>query len=160
MRHAEDASETSITIAASNDAVFDALSDAATYPEWLVGAKRIRRVDDGWPCEGAGFHHSVGAGPLTIDDRTTILRFDPPHELRLRAGVGPLGAAEVRFVLTVESGDATRLTFEERPVAGIVRALWGTVGRPLLRLGLWGRNEVSVRQLEQFVEADDARRRR
>ena len=32
--------------------VWDVLGDGWLYPLWVVGASRIRDVDDGWPAEG------------------------------------------------------------------------------------------------------------
>jgi uncharacterized protein YndB with AHSA1/START domain len=144
----------SIEIDAPAPDVFDALGDARTYPDWLIGAKRIRRVDDGWPAEGSSFHHTVGAGPAVINDRTTILAFDRPHELRLRAGVGPFGDAFVRF--TVEQVDRptrTRVVFTEEPASGVLRLAWRTLGQPIMRLGIWGRNAASLDRLKVFVES-------
>ena len=39
--------------------VFATLVTPETYPMWLVGAKHIRAVDDGWPAVGTKFHHRV-----------------------------------------------------------------------------------------------------
>jgi uncharacterized protein YndB with AHSA1/START domain len=142
-----------VDIAAPRDRVFDAVGDARTYPEWLVGARRIRRVDDDWPREGSSFHHAVGAGPIEIKDRTTVVRCDRPGELRLRAHIGPLGAAFVRFVIedSPEPGK-TRLRLDEEPDSGVVRMAWTTLGRPLLRLSIWGRNAVSLENLKSYIE--------
>lgn len=146
----------SIEIAAPVSRVFDALGDARTYPHWLVGAKRIRRVDDEWPSQDSSFHHTVGAGPVTVKDRTTVVEYERPHLLRLRAGVGPLGSAFVRFVLEDLGAHRTRVVFSEEPEGGVLRFAWGTVGRPLMRLGIWGRNAVSLANLKQYVEEGGA----
>ena len=34
-----------------------ALIDPTTYPQWLIGAQKIRDVDDTWPAVDAAFHH-------------------------------------------------------------------------------------------------------
>jgi hypothetical protein len=56
--------------ACSTEQVWDVLSDGWLYPLWVVGASRIRDVDDGWPAEGRELHHSFGVWPLVIDDTT------------------------------------------------------------------------------------------
>lgn len=139
-------------VRASPEVVFDAVADARWYPEWLVGAKRIRHVDDTWPRPGASFAHTVGAGPLRLRGSTSVLDSDRPRRLELRAGIGPLGAARVRFTVEPED-DGTRLTIEEEPERGAVRLLWSTPGRSLLALGLWGRNALSIRALCDRIEA-------
>jgi uncharacterized protein YndB with AHSA1/START domain len=147
------ATTSSVEIEASPREVFDALADARTYPKWLVGAKRIRRVEQDWPVEGSSFHHTVGAGPIVINDRTTIVSFQRPHELRLRAGVGPLGQAFVRFSVDEVQATRSKVTFDEEPASGLLKLAWTTLGRPLMRLGIWGRNAVSLDQLRAYVES-------
>ena len=38
------------------------LSDGWSYATWVVGAARIRDVDDGWPTVGTKIHHPSGSG--------------------------------------------------------------------------------------------------
>jgi uncharacterized protein YndB with AHSA1/START domain len=138
-------------VAAPPDRVFDAIADARTYPEWLVGAKRIRHVDDSWPEPGSRFHHTVGIGFMTVKDATTVMAIDRPHRLELEAGVGPLGAAHVRF--TVESSEGgSRVTVEEEPSRGLMRALWHWAGKALMGVTLFNRNLVSLEHLCAYVE--------
>jgi uncharacterized protein YndB with AHSA1/START domain len=152
MKGPSDAATTSeVAIPAPPERVFDALTDARTYPDWLVGAKRIRAIDDDWPAVGTAFHHTVGAGPLVLHDKTTMLHVDPPYEIRLRAGIGALGAAVVRFTLTPDDR-GSRVEFTEEPERGLVRLGWRSIGRPLLRLGLWGRNAASLERLANHLE--------
>ena len=137
-------------IAADQSVVFDHLLEPRTYDEWLVGAKDIRAVDGNWPEPGARFHHRVGVGPLTIDDVTTVVSVSPPTELVLRASVGPLGTAIVRFRLV--GSNPTVVRFDEAPDSGLLRLVGATVGRAILRATVWGRNEASLQQLKQLVE--------
>jgi uncharacterized protein YndB with AHSA1/START domain len=130
--------------------VFDVIVRPATYPQWLVGAKHIRRVDHDWPHPGSAFHHVVGAGPVTIRDHTTVVRCERPRLLELRAHAGPLGVARVRFELTAHER-GTRLDLFEAPDAGALRTLWRVGARPLVRLTLWGRNRVSLDRLRQIL---------
>jgi carbon monoxide dehydrogenase subunit G len=131
--------------------VYDVIADPEWYPDWLVGAQHIRAVDESWPEPGAAFHHVVGVGPLHIRGRTSVVDRHAPGLLELRAGMGPLGTARVRFTIEPDE-DGTRLTIEEEPEKGVVRLLWSTPARPLLGLGLWGRNAVSVKALRDRIE--------
>lgn len=142
-----------IDIDAGAARVFDAIADARTYPAWLVGAQRIRRVDRDWPAVGSQFHHLVGAGPFLIGDRTRITEIERPTMLRLDAGVGPLGGADVRFTVESLEGGRTRVTVEEAPARGPLKLMWRLAGKPLMQLGLFGRNQLSLSQLRDFVAA-------
>lgn len=108
---------TTRTIEASPDKVWDVLADGWLYPLWVVGATRMREVDDGWPAEGTKLHHSVGVWPLVIDDNTEVLDVQPGQSLRLRARGWPMGEAEVLITLTPE-GSATRVELAEDAVEG------------------------------------------
>jgi hypothetical protein len=141
-----------IDIEAPTPSVHAAIVDPSTYPEWLVGAKRIRSVDAGWPRVGCSFHHAVGLGPLTVHDRTTVLEHPDGASLRLEAHVGSLGAATVSFRLTARDAGRTHLAIEEEPVEGPARLLWRTPARPLVALALWGRNAASLESLKALVE--------
>ena len=90
------------------DAVFEVLLDPEAYPQWVVGAKRLRDVDDNWPAPGSSFHHAVGAGPAEVRDATTVREIDPPRRLVLDS----LEKNE-HFINTFElepQGSGTRLT--------------------------------------------------
>jgi hypothetical protein len=65
-------------------AVWAVLSDGWLYPVWVVGAARMREVDDDWPAVGSRLHHSVGIWPVLIDDNTEVLESEPDRLLRLR----------------------------------------------------------------------------
>lgn len=138
-------------IAAPAEVVFEILVDAEAYPQWLVGAKHIRRVDDDWPAPGSSFHHAVGVGPLKVRDRTTVLLAAAPHTLVLLARIGPIGTARIRFTVT-PTEDGSHLSIEEAPASGTLRALWNPVTRPLLGIGLWGRNALSLQAFRALAE--------
>ncbi|WP_254186274.1 SRPBCC family protein [Paenarthrobacter aromaticivorans] len=42
--------------------VWNVIADGWLYSGWVVGASRIRAVDDQWPQVGSKLHHSVGHG--------------------------------------------------------------------------------------------------
>ena len=139
-------------IEATPERVFAQLLDATSYPDWLVGAQAITHVDDSWPSVGASFHHRIGAGPLRLPGSTTIAELEPARTLVLRAGMGPLGEAQVRFALS-RDGDATVLEMDERPSKGLVRLTDKATGA-LVPLMLWGRNQISIDHLVELAETD------
>jgi uncharacterized protein YndB with AHSA1/START domain len=132
----------------SPEAVFDVLSDGWTYATWVVGAARIRRVDEGFPEPGAAVHHSVGAWPLLLSDVTEVEHVDPPHEIVLRAKTWPAGEALVR--LTCQGSDGrTEVELEEYAVAGPA----ALVPRPVEALLLRARNQETLRRLAYLAES-------
>lgn len=138
------------TLAATVPEVWAALIDARTYPRWLIGAKRIRRVDDGWPAPGTAFHHEVGlGGPVTIADRTRCVSLDPQRCLELDVRARPLVHATVTFRLTPVA-DGTEVSLEEHP-NGVHRLLTPLMG-PLVA----GRNKASLAKLGQVLEGHRA----
>src|SRR6478752_3157184 len=62
---------------AAPETVWEVLSDGWLFPVWVVGASRMREVDDHWPEPGARLHHSVGAWPVLLDDETEVLESVP-----------------------------------------------------------------------------------
>ena len=149
---------TTVRIAAPRAAVFDVLLDPRSYPDWLLGAQKIRKVDPDWPAVGSSFHHTVGVGPIKVSDHTDIVSVDRPDQLVLRAHIGPFGAARVTFTLAEPAGDTgaggeTVVEMREVPDAGPIRLVWWTVGRWALAVGIWGRNEVTLENLKRYVES-------
>jgi hypothetical protein len=139
-------STTSRTIEATPDDVLAVLADGWLYPLWVVGASRMRAVDDAWPEPGARLHHSVGAWPALIDDYTEV-RERERLLLTLRARAWPSGEAEVRIRLEPVGTD-TRVTIEEDVVGGPARLLPGPARHPMLHL----RNTETLRRLALLVE--------
>src|SRR5688572_22977970 len=100
---------TSRVVRADAAAVFAVLSDGWLYPLWVVGASRIRAVDDHWPQPGARLHHSVGVWPLLLDDDTQVEQVQPDRLIVLKARAWPSGEARVRIELE-PVGVHTRVT--------------------------------------------------
>jgi len=101
-------------IPVSPKSVFDVLSDPRQYGFVVAGSKNIRDWDERWPQKGANFHHTVGYGPLNLEDTTEVLSVDPPRRLELRARGRPLGKARVTFELEAANG-GTWVTIVEDP---------------------------------------------
>jgi uncharacterized protein YndB with AHSA1/START domain len=127
--------------------VWDVLSDGWLYPLWVVGASRMREVDDSWPAVGAKLHHSVGVWPALLDDNTEVTDSEPLQMLELRARAWPFGEALVRLHLHVQ-GAETRVVIEEDAVSGPGTLVPKAVRGP----GLKWRNVETLRRLAFIAE--------
>jgi uncharacterized protein YndB with AHSA1/START domain len=141
--------ENRITVPEPPKAVFDVLLDAHSYPEWVIGAKRVRSVEPEWPAAGASFHHALGTGPAELKDTTTMLAFEPPRRVELQAHFRPAGAAHIELELAPsEDGAETTVTMRERPVddpSGLLRT-------KVVDVLTHARNELALRRLRRLVE--------
>ena len=108
---------TTIHVSVEPERVFGVLADPFLYPQWVVGCKEVRRVDGDWPEPGATFHHSVGLGPISVRDSTSVVESEPAQRLVLRARARPTGVARVELELAAVDG-GTRVAISERPIAG------------------------------------------
>jgi uncharacterized protein YndB with AHSA1/START domain len=128
--------------------VWDVLCDGWLYPLWVVGASRMRDVDEDWPAVGSKLHHSVGVWPGLIDDDTEVTDVEPMRMLELRAKGWPLlGEAVVRLHLS-EQGAGTHVLMEEDAVSGPGKL----VPKPARAPGIRWRNVESLRRLAYVSE--------
>ena len=140
---------TTTHVDASPERVFEVLDDARTYEFWVVGSKEIRAVDADWPAVGSSFHHSVGIGPITVKDSTSVLEREPPRRLKLRARARPTGVAHVLFELTPSgNGAACEVAITEVPVEG--PPAW--LHNPLQDKLIDARNVETLRRLRWLAE--------
>ena len=139
--------ENEILIGAPREKVFAVLADAKRYGEWVVGTSQVRHADDTWPQRGSRLHHSVGAGPVSVDDSTEVIECVEPGRLVLLAHLGPLGDFKIDLVLEDLQGDATKVTMLEGPVEGISK-LAGPLGDAVG----YARNAWSLRRLKELAE--------
>ena len=98
-------------------AVFDVLADGWLYPSWVVGASRIRDVEAAWPAVDAKIHHSFGIWPVLIDDSTSVLEWDPPRRMVLKARGWPMGSAKVELDVQATAGGCG-ITIREDAIEG------------------------------------------
>lgn len=140
-------------IPAPTDAVWRVLADGWAYGNWVVGAARIRDVDDAWPGVGAEIHHSAGVWPLLINDSTSVLECSEGSRLLLKARGWPAGEAHVEVVLTA-LGASTKVTMSEDATAGPGML----VPMPLRHAALLPRNRESLRRLELIAVNREMRR--
>jgi uncharacterized protein YndB with AHSA1/START domain len=138
-------------IAATPDQVWEVLADGWLYPLWVVGATRMRDVDDSWPAEGSALHHSVGVWPVVLDDETRVLEVQPRRSIRLRAKAWPGGEAEVLIELEAH-GDKTRVSIHEKAVSGPGSLMPQVIEAPLMKI----RNTETLNRLAHVVEGRTA----
>lgn len=140
-------SRNEITVAASPQDVFDVLDDAEAYPRWVVGARRMRRVDSNWPHEGSEFHHALGLPGAELHDSTAVVDHVPLHRIVLEVRFRPTGTARVELEVDT-TADGSIVTMEETPDSGPVSWLPGFLTDPLLH----ARNAWSLQRLRHEVE--------
>lgn len=140
-------STTTRTIAATPEQVWSVLADGWLYPLFVVGAARMRDVDETWPSVGAQLHHSVGAWPLMIDDTTEVLEVEEDRRILLLARAWPAGQAHVEITLRPD-GSSTVVTIKEQATAGPGALLPKAIQDPQLHV----RNIETLRRLAFVVE--------
>jgi len=125
------------------DAVFEVLRDGRSYGEWVVGTRKIRKVDPDWPRAGSAIHYTIGYFPFRKDDQTTVVAYQPDRVLALEARAWPAGAASI--LLTVQGrGSGTVVCIEEKPSRGLAKLLHNPVLDGVIKV----RNVETLRRLE------------
>ena len=122
------------------------LANPDDYAYWVVGSKRIRDADAAFPAPGTKFHHTIGFGPLTLDDHTEVIDAERPRLLRLRAKGRPLGTATVTLRMTPRDGGSMVEMTENPDGPYSVLAL-----NPLLHVATKLRNAESLMRLEELA---------
>lgn len=134
-------------IAADPDTVFRVLSNGWLYASWVVGASRMRNVDDSWPEPGARLHHSVGLWPWLIDDSTSVVAWDAPRRAVLQARGWPVGEARVALeVRPHPKGSIVKIVEDANRGPGVA------IPRPLRTLMLRIRNKETLNRLAYLAE--------
>ena len=140
-------STTTRSVSATPEQVWEVLADGWLYPLFVVGASRMRDVDESWPAVGARLHHSVGTWPLLINDTTEVLEVEEGKRLLLLARGWPAGQAHVEISLE-PAADATVVTITEDVTAGPGVLM----PKPLRDAQLHWRNVETLRRLGFVVE--------
>ena len=95
----------------------------------------------------ARLHHSFGIWPAVLNDTTTMIHWDPPHQAVLQPRGWPLG--EARVTITVEPHrHGCRVTITENPVRGPGAGIPGPIIQPLL----YARNIETLHRLAFLAE--------
>ena len=127
-------------------AVWDALAEPSNFGYWVVGSREIRDAEPGFPAPGTKLHHTIGFGPLTLQDHTEVLEAEAPKYLRLRAKGRPLGTATVVLRMTPVDG-GTAVEIEEDPDGAYALLKFN----PLLQVATKVRNAESLMRLEELA---------
>ncbi|MET0590621.1 MAG: SRPBCC family protein [Naasia sp.] len=141
-------------IDAPPEAVFAVLADGWLFANWVVGAARMRDVDEAWPAPGARLHHSFGSWPFFINDKTVMYVWDPPHHAEMNAHGWPIGEALIKIDVKPR-GRGCVVKIWEDAVEGPGRL----VPKLVRTIGLALRNRESLRRLA-FLAEGGARSRR
>lgn len=134
-------------VEASVAQVWEQLSDGWSYAEWVVGTRRIRAVDPGWPEVGTGLTYQAGLGPFTFEGRTWSRLCVPPQQLELEAVAAP--GASVRISVRLMEWDRQALVvIDEHPLRGPHLLL----ENPVVEMILTVRNRFLLRRLAELVK--------
>lgn len=136
---------------ASCDQVWAVIADGWTYASWVVGTARIRAVEAGFPAAGSAIHHSFGAWPAMLHDRTVVCESEPNRRLVLEARGWPLGQAHVEIVLSPNASGCT-ISMAEDAEAGPGK--WLTA-EPVRQALIRARNKEGLRRLALLAEKSD-----
>ena len=123
--------------------VWRVIADGWLYSGWVVGASRIRAVDDTWPQAGSRLHHSVGAWPLVINDSTRVTAAEPGKSLELVARGWPLGEAKVAITFQ-DQGNQCLVTMAEDAIRGPGKRVPKALRDPMITM----RNRETLKRLE------------
>ena len=130
-------------------AVWNVLADGWLYASWVVGASRMRAVEQAWPAVGAVLHHSQGAWPLLINDETVVKTSVPGQELVLHGKARPLGEVAIRLQLEPRPAGCL-VVLEEDAIGGPLLLIPAPVRAALIR----SRNIESLRRLAYLAEGE------
>ncbi len=140
-------STTTRMMSCTPEQLFEILADGWTYGQWVVGAARIREVDEGWPAVGTHVHHSVGVWPLLLSDTTEVEQVDAPHQIQLKVRAWPTGEGRVTIHVRA-AGAGCEVVMEEEAVSGPATLM----PKPAQDLILHPRNVESLRRLAYIAE--------
>ncbi|AMM21358.1 polyketide cyclase [Frondihabitans sp. PAMC 28766] len=139
-------------IAASPEAVFAVLADGWLFPSWVVGASRIRAVDDVWPAVGSKIHHSFGVWPVVVNDTTSVIAWSAPLHAEFEPRGWPLGEARVTIdVKPRGAGCVVRMEEHATSGPGVL------VPEPLMAAAIKLRNREALQRLAWLAEGGAAR---
>jgi len=136
-----------ITVDAVPEAVFAVLDDPCAYPRWVIGTRRVRRVDESWPAVGSRFHHAIGTAAAELHDSSKVLERDRPRRLVLEVRFRPTGVARVE-IRVVPDANRSWVFLDETVIAGPAAWIPRIIVEPVLAM----RNALSLRRLQREVE--------
>ena len=136
------------SVDAPAEAVWAVLADGWLYATWVVGASRVRAVDEAWPQAGSRLHHSFGPWPAVISDATVSNEAEEPHHLVLTARGWPAGEAKVEIEVVPDGPLSCTVSIAEDATTGPGRI----VPMPLRQALIRPRNREALRRLAYIAE--------
>ncbi|WP_406840499.1 SRPBCC family protein [Streptomyces sp. AHU1] len=132
------------------EAVWDVLSDAGRFEEWVVGTSHAEADEGTWPDLGATLRYEIAIGPVTLRNRTIVRRSEPNTVLELEADSGALGTARIAIELR-PWGEHTLLILDEHPLRGP----GGALHNGLVDAAQQIRHRTMLRRLARLCEEAD-----
>jgi mannose-6-phosphate isomerase-like protein (cupin superfamily)/uncharacterized protein YndB with AHSA1/START domain len=131
-------------VAAPPEAVFDALADARSYPQWWRPVYIDVEADDGPPAVGkVTRQHFKGRLPYHLHTRTTTVRLERPHMIQGETE-GDLRGTGIWTLTPTDTGTHVRFDWRVHADRRLLRLL-----TPLLRPALrWNHNWAIARAIE------------
>ncbi len=136
--------------------VWQVLADGWSYAAWVVGACRVRDVDRSWPQAGSCVHHSIGAWPIMIHDRSKVIEARPGSLLELDVAVWLVGRGVVRFEVEPLTEVTCEVVMREHMVTGLLAMPPEAAVDPLLS----HRNDETLRRLAAMARGRREQRER
>lgn len=126
-------------------AVLAVLADGWSYADWVVGTRRVLRVDPGFPAPDASLHVRVGNALVSHEGRSTSLEWDPDAgRLTLEARALLLGRARIALRVEPAGDGASYVRLEEHALSTpLLGPLGPVLADPLVML----RNTLTLRRL-------------
>jgi uncharacterized protein YndB with AHSA1/START domain len=142
-------------IDAPQQAIFEALADARTYPVWWQPTYREVKAD-GPPAVGCISHHKFRARlPYTLSTTSTIVRLEPPREIEAEVD-GDLSGRGIWTLTPTDGKVHVRFDWRVNADRPLLRILTPVL-RPLFR---WNHNiaiERAMAGLEPYARSQSAR---
>jgi uncharacterized protein YndB with AHSA1/START domain len=130
-------------VAAPPEAVFDALADARTYPDWWKPVY-ISAEGDGPPEVGrVTKHHFKGRLPYTLKTTSEVVALDPPRRVEAKV-VGDLAGTGIWTLTPTDAGTHVRFDWSVNADRPFIRFLTPVL-RPVFR---WNHNWAIQRAME------------
>jgi uncharacterized protein YndB with AHSA1/START domain/quercetin dioxygenase-like cupin family protein len=130
-------------VAASPEAVFDAIADARSYPQWWRPVYLAVESDGPAALGAVSRQHFKGRLPYHLHTRSVITELDPPH--RITADVdGDLRGRGTWTLTPTPNGTHVRFDWQVHADRKLLRALTPVL-RPLFR---WNHNWAIARAME------------
>jgi uncharacterized protein YndB with AHSA1/START domain len=135
------------------DSVWRALADGYSYSGWVVGTRKIREVETGFPAVGKRLHYTVGYGPMRHEGHTEVISSRPGECLELEVHAWPGLAVKIVLTVTALGDDSSEVSITEFPDGGVGRLL----RNPLTDMFLKVRNVETLRRLERIANLHGGR---